>query len=142
VNIGIISNYHLIRGGLRALAERVGAVVSVEIGVGVDAGKELSQSHCDAALLDLTEPKLAAKTCRYLSSRVDSPPTTGVDCFGCALGELHELMAAGMRGYVSVRQNVAPLEQAIVAAGRGDTVIHMEVVIAAMSAPRDWACSG
>jgi DNA-binding NarL/FixJ family response regulator len=133
LKIVIISDYSVIRIGIRAAVAPLSPDDIVESPASPSAVAALLLSETDAALetvvalIDVTMTPLdtSASICQVLRSAPNTKGLIGVDALGSRTHAVIHLVEAGLTGFVSVTGDATPLMNAIAASVRGESVIQV-----------------
>jgi DNA-binding NarL/FixJ family response regulator len=119
----VISDYLVVRLGLRALVERSGCQVVLELPADEGAVGRLRRRQCELALLDAVTTSVQTREaiCRSLETSVDPPHLLAVEWQGCRPAQLSRLRQLGLLGCVSLASDPTPLTCALSAAGNGQS---------------------
>jgi len=139
LSLGIISDYPVIRLGLRALVEGHGWQVAFDRAVESSAVSP-STICSDMIVLDLgtTSSDRALALMHTFESFPRRPLFLGIACMGRPAGSLHGLFDAGLAAYVSLETDPQALIGALHIVAAGGTIVHIPGQGSHRPAPRHF----
>jgi DNA-binding NarL/FixJ family response regulator len=146
--VAVLSDYPIIRLGLRAAAENVAAEVVLEATPSIEAVPRLAALRVDIGLLDIgTTPLTTVRAlCAALVEAAAAARVIGVECAEPRPATRLPLVEAGLAGYVCLACGPEVLGAALNAVSRGESVTYvrtgrddrnpLELLTSVLAAPR------
>lgn len=129
MQVGCISDSVVVSVGLRTLLERAGATVTLATSMADAIDHGVTSESCGVALLDIESSAVdcCVAFCTRTVARGKGPVLLGIRWSYRPLKSLHQLLASGLAGCITLDREPARLSQALIALHRGESFVQLQL---------------